>query len=290
MKQIIIKNNELSVKIALLGAEIQEIKNLKDNFSYIWHADKKYWGRHAPILFPIVGRLNDNKYYLNGKEYQMTQHGFLRDHAFKVVKQKTDEITLAQSSTDQSLQVYPYHFTVQVTYKLVANTLKVEFAIENKNDAAMYYSIGLHPGLNITSDLSDYSLNFAPKVDELKTYLIGPNPFRSGKTAPTKLKDGSLALNYPMFDNGVKIFYIHDIKEVSLTSSKDNHQISEDISEIPYLSVWTPEKKHAPFICVEPYKGLPDKYGKSCELSERDGESHIIGHQIANIHLALKFA
>lgn len=289
MKQITIKNDSLAVKVALLGAEIQEVKNLKDDFSYIWTADAKYWGRHAPILFPFIGRSNDNKYLLNGKEYSMKQHGFLRDQTFQVAEQKEDQVTLTWSADAASLKIYPYHFTARVTYQLVANQLKISYQIKNENSSAMYYSLGFHPGLNITSDLSDYSLNFTPQVKELTTLLIDPAPFRSGKTAATKLDNGRLALSYPMLDNGLIIYRAKDIKQVSLTSRKDSHRVTEDITDFPYLAIWSPEKKQAPFVCVEPFKGLPDKYGKPVELADKDGENHIIGHHAADIHLSLQF-
>lgn len=289
MEQITIKNNNLEAKIALLGAEIQEVKNLKDNFSYIWTADKQYWGRHAPILFPFIGRSNNNQYLIDGKKYDMKQHGFLRDQTFEVAAQDEDRVVLKSSATDETKKVYPYDYTVTITYKLVDNELKASYEIENKNNSAMYYSFGFHPGLSISSDLSDYALEFEPKAESLKTLLIDPAPFRSGKEAQTKLENGKLALSYPMLDDGLIIFDVKDLKTVSLVSSKDGHRVTEDISAFPYLAIWSPEKKHASFVCVEPFRGLPDKYGESIEISKKDGEQHIIGHQTDEFGVALKF-
>ncbi|URW70688.1 aldose 1-epimerase family protein [Lactobacillus kefiranofaciens subsp. kefirgranum] len=289
MEQITIKNNKLEAKIALLGAEIQEVKNLQDDFSYIWTADKKYWGRHAPILFPFIGRSNENKYLCLGKTYDMKQHGFLRDQTFKVVEQKDDEVVLESSSTPETKAVYPYDYTVTITYRLAKDELKAYYQVENKNSSAMYYSFGFHPGLNITSNLSDYSLHFDTKNSSLRRLLIDPAPFRSGEETRTQLEDGKLALNYPMLDDGLIIFDVADISSVSLVSSKDGNKVTEDISDFPYLAIWSPEKKQAPFVCVEPFRGLPDKYGKPIDISMKDGEQNIIGHHTDKFDVSLRF-
>lgn len=289
MQKITIKNDNLAIKISTLGAEIQEVDNLKDHYQYVWTADAKYWGRHAPVLFPFIGRSNNNQYLLNGKAYSMKQHGFLRDQTFTIDSQKKDQVQLSWHSDEKTYRIYPYHFKATINYQLVNDQLKISYQIDNENDAAMYYSLGFHPGLNISSNLADYALQFTPTVSELKTLLIDPAPFRSGKTAQIKLQNGKLPLSYPMLDDGLIIYDVKNIRSVSLLSKKDSHSVKEDLSDFPYLAIWSPEKKHAPFVCVEPFKGLPDKYGQPGELTNKDGESHIIGHQTANIHLALKF-
>lgn len=279
MEQVTIKNNILEVKVALLGAEVQEVKNLEDGFSYIWDADSKYWGRHAPILFPFIGRSNDNQYLIDGQKYDMKQHGFLREQTFTVVDQTESQVTLQSESTDETLAVYPYHYVVKITYQLEENQLKISYQIENQNDSEMYYSFGFHPGLKITSEMSDYALMFNPQVQSLKTLEIDPAPFRNGEVSETKLNNGKLSLSYPMLDDGLIIYDVQDIMGVTLTSSKDDHTVSENITDFPYLAIWSPEKKKAPFICVEPFRGLPDKYGQTIEISQKDGEQEIASHQ-----------
>lgn len=102
MEQVTIENDVLAIKVALLGAEVQEVKSLKDNFSYIWYADAKYWGRHAPVLFPFIGRSYENKYLIDGKEYNMKQHGFLRDQVFKIVDKQKNKLVLQHSATEET--------------------------------------------------------------------------------------------------------------------------------------------------------------------------------------------
>ena len=49
-----IKNDQLTVEISSLGAELQSIKDANGN-EYLWDGDPKYWARRSPLLFPIVG-------------------------------------------------------------------------------------------------------------------------------------------------------------------------------------------------------------------------------------------
>lgn len=289
MEQVVIKNNILEVKIALLGAEVQEVKNLEDDFSYIWDADTKYWGRHAPVLFPFIGRSNDNQYLIDGKKYDMKQHGFLRDQTFTVVDQSSDQVTLQSKASEETLAVYPYDYTVEITYQLIENQLEIKYQIENHNDKEMYYSFGFHPGLKVTGNLSNYALTFNPEVKELRTLAINPAPFRSGEVTETKLNNGNLSLSYPMLDNGLIIYDVQDIMSVTLVSSEDDHTVSENIADFPYLAIWSPEKKKAPFVCVEPFRGLPDKYGKISEISKKDGEQEIASHETDNFSIKMIF-
>lgn len=49
-----IQNENVSAEINTLGAELVSFKG-DDGFEHIWQGDPKYWGGHAPVLFPIVG-------------------------------------------------------------------------------------------------------------------------------------------------------------------------------------------------------------------------------------------
>ena len=64
-----LKNDDLRVKVNEHGAELSSVQSIDDGIEYMWQADSKFWGRHAPILFPIVGRLKDDQYTVNGKTY-----------------------------------------------------------------------------------------------------------------------------------------------------------------------------------------------------------------------------
>lgn len=290
MSNVSIKNDYLKVTISTLGAEIQSVENLDDHFQYIWNdKEKKYWQRHAPILFPFIGRSNENAYLLDGKKYPMSQHGFLRDQKFSVTYQDQNSVTLRSDSNTTTLKKYPFYYTVKVNYSLEENHLNINYVVENRNDKTMYYSLGFHPGFNIESNLSDYSLQFNPGNTKLEELMIGPAPFRSGEIDEVPLNESRLFLSYPMLDNGLIILNVKQERKVILANSRDKHEIEENISDFPYLAIWSPEKKSAPFVCVEPFKGLPDKFGKSVELKDKDAENQIAAHGKDSIKLQLSF-
>ena len=270
-EKIVIDNDQLEVSVSTMGGELQSVKSKKDGYEYIWQADAKYWGRHAPVLFPFIGRSNDNSYLLDGQKYSMKQHGFLRDYDFELVHQEKDSVKLLFESNPETRKVYPYDFSVELEYKLSSKQLEVIYRINNFTANTMYYSLGFHPAFNIEGDLADYRLDFAPEQEKLTDLLIDPAPFRSGKEATVELKDSSLPLSYPMLDKGLKIYNADDISTVKLTSSH-THSITMDLHDFPFLAVWSPEKKQAPFVCVEAFRGLPDQYGKVGELKEKKGE------------------
>ena len=79
------------MKLSDNGAEVRKVMHKKNGLDYMWTGDKAYWGRVSPVLFPIVGRLKEDRYQLDGQTYEMSQHGFLRDVVFDVEEQTSTD-------------------------------------------------------------------------------------------------------------------------------------------------------------------------------------------------------
>ncbi|GAY72964.1 lacX protein, plasmid [Lentilactobacillus kosonis] len=140
-------NDYLTVLINPLGAELTSVKS--SDTEYIWTADKQYWGRHAPILFPIVGRLKDDRYKYAGNTYQMTQHGFARDNEFEVESQTNSDVTLSLTASANTLINYPFSFKLTVKYELQDHELNVSMTVTNLDNQEMIFQLGAHPGFNV---------------------------------------------------------------------------------------------------------------------------------------------
>ena len=157
---MVIGNEELKVTVKPDGAEMTSI-NYKGR-EYLWNGDKKYWGRHAPILFPIVGRLKDHKTIIEGNEYEMGQHGFARDCNFETVYVTANSICYRLKSSEDTLKKYPYSFKLFVTYEVVDNSIKVTYEVKNVDNRRIYFSIGAHPAfrwpINEKESFEDYDL------------------------------------------------------------------------------------------------------------------------------------
>ena len=145
MEQIRLENEQIEVTVNIHGAELRSLKSKADGQEYLWNADAKYWGRTSPVLFPFVGGVKNKVYRHEGKEYPMNQHGFARDMDFTLISRSTDEAWLALEDTDETRKVYPFHFYLEIGYRLEGTAVRVMWKVKNTNEKNMYFAIGAHP-------------------------------------------------------------------------------------------------------------------------------------------------
>lgn len=139
-----LNNTALTLNISLHGAELTSIR---DSFGreFLWQADPAFWKRHSPVLFPIVGSLWDKHFRVNGREYEMGQHGFARDMDFRPVSEREDEMWFELKSSPETLAKYPYKFTLRIGYRLEANKIHVMWEVSGDDSQTMWFQIGAHP-------------------------------------------------------------------------------------------------------------------------------------------------
>src|SRR5687768_6508972 len=155
---ITITNHDLTAVINPLGAELTSLKYNKRE--YIWEGNPEYWGKHSPILFPIVGTLKNNTYTYNGNEYNLTRHGFARDHEFTVKHLGSDTVTFLLSANEDTSMVYPFDFELGLTYTIRDSMLHFDYTVTNKGNERMPFSLGAHPAFALPGDFNEYSLIF----------------------------------------------------------------------------------------------------------------------------------
>lgn len=271
-------NDTFEVEVEPFGAEVQRIRKIDDDVDYLWNGNPEYWGRHAPLLFPCIGNSNEGSYYLNGKRYTITQHGFARDFPFQVVSESKTHVRLQQTDNDKTYKMYPFHYLLQVDDHLVENRLISRFSVTNKNDQDMPFSIGSHPAfrvpLNDEGDFDDYYIRTYPKVNALRIFeaTLEPKPFRTGRIVRFGHDEhGCIHLNHGLFKNGLLIFENPGIDEVELFSPKTERSVSLRISQFSYFTLWTTENKPSPFVCIEPFAGLPDVLGQTVDWYKKEG-------------------
>ena len=191
------------ISVSHKGAELQNIT--ANGREYLWQGDPKFWGRRAPILFPIVGKLADDKLRINGYEYTMKQHGFARDTEF--VEQ--DGWYVIARRNDEAIQ-YPYDFALRVRYTVDGNTLTCNWQVTNRGDDTMHFQIGAHPAFLLPDfDANDVLHGFIRFYDK-KGNTISPlvhhylnGGLRCAYETPLALNNGEglLALNDKTFEN-----------------------------------------------------------------------------------------
>lgn len=258
---ITISNAELTAEINPKGAELTHLTRKADGRQYIWDdTEGKYWGRHAPILFPSIGKSNNDQYTLNGQTFSMKQHGFARDYDFDTVDKSSDDtVTLTQHATADTKAVYPFDYALSVTYKLTATGLSISYTIANNSDQPMPFAFGSHPGFKLDQPLENYTVTLAGAKTPLTKFGIGPVPFRNGEVEPFTEADGNkIALSHELLDDGLIIINAPEATSATLASNDGAYSVTLSLADFPYLTLWSPEHKNAPFVCVEPFHGLPD--------------------------------
>lgn len=272
-----IKNNNLTVTISNQGAEVQSVKANKSGREFIWQADPQVWGRHAPVLFPIVGRLKDDQYQYQGKTYHLGQHGFARDSVFEVEEETATAITFVLRSNEKTLENYPFNFELKVRYTLEENSLAEEFFVKNLDNKTMIFGIGGHPGFNLpTNDQvnkEDYYFKFSPDSARVKIPLKAPLLDWSNKTKVAT--DQLFKISNLMFKDDAWVFELKDRNKVSLASNKNNYQVTVAMDKAPYVGLWSQYPKTADYACIEPWWGIADTLDASGILEEKKGMNHL---------------
>lgn len=269
-KEYEISNAQLNVTVSSHGAELHSIRH--DGQEYIWEGDPKYWKRHAPVLFPFVGRFTDDHYKLHGKEYPMTCHGFCQDAVFEVERKDSDFIVFRLSDTKETFAVYPFHFEFEVGYALIGSSVYITYEVQNHSEEMMYFGLGAHPGFRVPLDeglsFEDYVLEFGEKCQPdrisfsdkvLMTDRHEHYPLEEGKRIP---------LHHDLFDNDA-IVLEHMSDTVKLYSEKGHRSVTVSYPQMPYLGFWHAVKTDAPYVCIEPWVSLPSRDGIVEEFSCR---------------------
>ncbi len=266
-----IKSNILEVQVDDKGAELSSIKRIGDNCEYLWQGDPAYWARKAPVLFPIVGKLVNNKYTVEKKEYIMTQHGFARDMDFALVERRSDFLSYKLENTADLLKKYPFSFKLIIGYEVKENELTMSYDVSNTDVTRMWFSIGAHPGFNCPllpgEKMEDYFLVFEKKETLNRTIL--ENGLLAGEE-PLLVNQNILPLSQKLFERDVLILKGMKSQYVILKNNKNRKQVKVDFKGFPYLGIWS-KPSGAPFVCIEPWFGIASsKSGKSA-LKDKDG-------------------
>lgn len=280
---ITIQNSRFRVAINEVGAELTHFVDQTTGRDLIWNND--LWPKHAPVLFPAIGRSNEDSYLIDGQKFEMPQHGFVSGLTFAVANQTDSAVTLSARATDDTKKKYPFDFELQVTFSLTADGLNLKFAVENHDTQDLSFSLGSHPAFNVPfsdgEQFTDYQVALTPAPQDLTHFEIvkTPNPFRSGKSLPVKNENGVIDLNYPMFDDGLMILNAPGLEHVTLRSKVSGQSITLDVQDFDYVTLWTKEGANAPFLCIEPFNGLPDVSGDLRELKSKEGNHHVAAGQ-----------
>jgi galactose mutarotase-like enzyme len=260
-----ISNSNLTAQINHFGAELFSFKN-SENKEYIWEGNPAFWGKHSPILFPIVGTLKNNSFHYKESEYHLSRHGFARDMEFELIEKLENSATFSLTSSEESLKVYPFNFELQICYSLEENKLNIDYKVINKNDAIMPFSIGAHPAFALPKPFEDYALEFE-NAEILTSYTL-ENDLLSDHFSTIEMIDKQVPLNYSLFEKDALIFKKLQSKSITILENQ-NPLLRVRFDNFPNLGIWT--KNNAPFLCIEPWLGYSDTVHSSGNILKKEG-------------------
>ena len=265
-----LENQHLKISLSNHGGELHSIKGKKDNTEFLWSGDEAYWKYHAPILFPIVGKVFNGKYTVDGITYELPQHGLARVRDFEMIEQTKNSISFELKYSEDTLKVYPFKFSLIIKYTLNDINLSIDYIVKNLDNKEMYFSIGAHPAFMcpIENDkFDDYYFEFNEKENASIMQLVGPGYF--SKEEKPYLKDENIInLSTDLFKNDALVFKNLKSNKISLKSKNHKQYLEFDFGEFPYLGLWTKDTG-APFVCIEPWFGHADFDGFNGEFEDK---------------------
>ena len=264
-------STQLTATISPQGAELHSLKTANGD-ELIWQADPAFWARHAPHLFPIVGRLADDTLVHEGKGYSMGQHGFARDMCFEVEASSDSDCTLVLKDNEQTSEKFPFEFELRINFILLGNTLAITYTIRNPGDTALPCSIGAHPAFNWPIPGNDsrdaHSISFAETetchVNRLDAGLL----MSDGFPWPWLESNNLLQLDDSLFEPDAMIFTDHHSREVRY-SGEHGPTIVVHFTDFPHLGIWS--VPGAGFVCIEPWQGHSSPVDFKGEFSDKPG-------------------
>ncbi len=265
-----LENDHVRIAVKPMGAELCSLYNKKNNLEYLWQAGEA-WPKHAPVLFPIVGQLKDNKYFHNGKSYTLPRHGFAREKNFSLIEEGPNRLVFRLMDDDTTHSVFPFHFIFEIEYALKEDGLMITYIVENNGSDKILFSVGAHPAFKVPlkeeDNYDDYYLEF-DKNENAERFLLN-NGLIASQTKPFLNQSAQIAINRELFNEDALIFKKLKSNSISIKSKKHNHGICFDLNNCPYLGLWS--AKGGDFVCIEPWFGIADDENSDQQLINKKG-------------------
>lgn len=277
-------NDILTLDVSTHGAEMVSLR--KQGRELLWTGDATYWNRHAPILFPAVGKPCNNELHVDGKSITMKQHGYARDSEFecgnlgmreRVSDDLSVKLALPQTTVDALVEsnIYPYRLGLEVDYRLVGSIVEAKWTVENRDEGDVWFQIGAHPGFLLPGYRADdtvhgyvryYGRDGQPVAPVIVSGLSDGNRMPLAEPRPVEslmpITDDTFAHDALMFEGG----------QVACAELCDNERrpvLRVNCPQAEAYGVWAPHKPGCPFVCLEPWCGICDAQGFVGDISRR---------------------
>jgi galactose mutarotase-like enzyme len=268
---IVLENGILTAKINPLGAELVSLYHHPDHIEYLWNGDAGFWNKHSPVLFPVIGALKDGYYRYQGNSYYLSRHGFAREMVFEVEVKSKSEATFILQATKETKMVYPFDFTLKLSYSLSSSQLFVTYQVVNPANKKLYFSIGGHPAFSLSAHngvtYEDYYLEF--ELPETLALQLSSGGLMTGATEPFLNAEKRIALKKELFYKDALVFKNARSRSISLLNSKTSAGFKLNYNGFPYIAIWS--AKDSPFVCLEPWCGIADSISHDHDFTNKAG-------------------
>ncbi len=267
---ITLSNNIIAVRIAPEGAELKSLKELCTGVEYIWQSDPAIWNGASPILFPVIGGLKNGVCRIKGSEYKIPPHGFVRKKEWTLVASTGGSATFETLSSAETRAMYPFEFALRVHYTLHGSCVAVRYEVINRGGERMYFSIGSHPAFNLPfagGSIENYYIHFSEE-EKMERYFF-KDGLHLNETAPAFDNCRQIYLKRALFDRGPLIFKAPRSKMFTIMNSRNSRRINLKTDGVPYVALWAPPG--APFVCIEPWFGIPDNIDANGDFAAKEG-------------------
>lgn len=268
---ITIKSGDLTAAINPLGAELWSLTDAQGR-DLMTDADPRWWGGHAPLLFPFVGRSRGDVYRLDGVTYPMAQHGFARRMNFAVAARDDKAVTFRLEADAETQADYPFDFRLDMTFALEGATLRMTASVSNRGAADMPFSFGYHPAfawpLPYGGAVEDHRITFE-KSEPAPIRKVGSEPgLIALETFPSPIAGDILAPTHAMFEGDALIWDELESRSL-LWGVPGQPSLKIDFPDTPWLGLW--QKPGAHYLCVEPWAGMADPVGFEGDVWDKSG-------------------
>ena len=267
-----IEDQQLRINIHPKGAELQSIFHKGLQTEYMWNGDPAFWGKHSPLLFPIVGTLKDNTYFFADKAYHLSRHGFARDREFAAESQSPDSIGFLLRSDEATMAVFPFEFELRVIYRLLPEGLTTTYRINNPGQAPLYFSVGGHPAFRVPiaagTSYTDYYLEFDQEEDAPR-WPISTDGLIEREPQTLLQHQKTIPLTRELFAKDALVLKGLRSSGISLRSHRTERGLRMEFPGFPFLGIWA--APGADFVCVEPWCGIADSVDSNQQWTTKEG-------------------
>lgn len=256
---ITIENGLIRAQIDPMGAQLTSV--VMDSREYLWQGDPAFWPRRAPVMFPVCGALPGGRYTLDGREYELPRHGYLKDTLLAVERQEKQSVGFLSRSDALTKAQYPFDYTLRLGYALDGRALSASAEVTNTGDGPMWFSVGSHEGWACPGGVRPCALTF-PGAGELTAWGVRDGRL-TGETTRIPLPGGVLRLDSLALPEEGLFFRTLPSRSVELRCG-DGRGVSVVFADCDSLGLWG--CAGAEFLCIEPWCGF---------FAPKDGDSDL---------------